>query len=1047
VAADNDQPGCRDAPCESGQEQCNGADIQRCSADRTRFDTIATCETRGLCNDDNNRAASCDPPVCQRGPLSGTEFRCQGLTLQRCNDQFTGFDTLKDCATPGLCNAGLGLNGCQPPVCAPGQTRCSGDFLQVCNSQRTGFDNLERCAGGTCDSNAGRCSDPCIVGTARCNNQGQLEECRDRLVGRQVTALCPSPQLCDPVARACRQPPAGCTADGVHQCVRQGANTLLQVCADGRSRFNTVDTCTGGEVCDPNNAAPNQNVCDACAQNSQPTCVGNELVTCSADGLTPSRVICPNGCQEVANGPDRCRSCALGSATCDGAGLLVCVSSGATGEFRERRACTTPGTCQSTLAACNANGTGQNCSCAPGVCTAGQRDCRGNQPVKCADDLLSFVNDGASCGTRICFPRPGSTEHPAGTCGCRPGEDVQCVGGILQTCTPTGTFEPDPRFVRGGVLCLPGPNGTGQRALGCNGNTLRDDTCSFGCSVEKGCAECDSSFKPVCDGVSSRTVCNGGEILEGQACVSTASNPCVETLCASGACNPNAPREDGTPCGSGGRCENGVCASCGDGVINGDEQCDTDVALGCPTGQVGSIPCMNCQRVNQCRTPTCEDGIRDPGEACQPGDPAQNCPMGQTGSIPCVACQRVNQCRAPSCEDGIRDPGEACQPTDAAQTCPAGQVGSIPCVNCQRVNQCRTPSCEDGIRDPGEACQPGDAAQNCPAGQTGSIPCVDCQRVNQCTRVPSCADGIPDPGEGCQPGDAALACAAGQTGSIPCVDCQRVNQCSRVPSCADGIPDPGEACQSGDPALSCPDGQTGSIPCVSCQRVNQCTRVPSCADGIPDPGEACQPGDAPQGCPDGQTGSIPCVNCQRVNQCTAVRVPSCADGIPDPGEACQPGDAAQGCPMGQTGSIPCVNCQRVNQCTAVRVPTCEDGIPDPGEACQPGDGPQDCPPGQQGAIICQNCQRVSQCTDVPAPGMGNGGPGMGNGNGGPGMGNGNGNAGNGNGNAGNGNGNAGNGNGNPGNGNGNPGNGNGNGNAGNGDDQGGGNPGRGNQDG
>ena len=117
VAADNGTPedGCEDAPCAPGEDQCNGPQIQRCLLDQTGFENVgAPCETRGLCNDDG-AVAFCQAPVCQRGPLSGTEFRCEGAALRRCNDQHTGYDTINTCATAGLCNAGLGFAGCQPP--------------------------------------------------------------------------------------------------------------------------------------------------------------------------------------------------------------------------------------------------------------------------------------------------------------------------------------------------------------------------------------------------------------------------------------------------------------------------------------------------------------------------------------------------------------------------------------------------------------------------------------------------------------------------------------------------------------------------------------------------------------------------------------------------------------------------------------------------------------------------------------------------------------------------------------------------------------------
>src|SRR5690606_3418264 len=49
VAADNGtaEDGCEDAPCDPGEEQCNGPQIQRCLPDQTGFENVgAPCETR-----------------------------------------------------------------------------------------------------------------------------------------------------------------------------------------------------------------------------------------------------------------------------------------------------------------------------------------------------------------------------------------------------------------------------------------------------------------------------------------------------------------------------------------------------------------------------------------------------------------------------------------------------------------------------------------------------------------------------------------------------------------------------------------------------------------------------------------------------------------------------------------------------------------------------------------------------------------------------------------------------------------------------------------
>src|SRR6185436_11182925 len=166
VLADQGQAGCRDAPCEAGQMQCNGAQIQVCRDDRTGLDNSgAPCESAALCNADDPLNAVCDEPLCRRGATSGNEFHCEGKELQRCNESLTVYDTIQTCVTAALCDATQRANGCKQPVCQPGGHACNNGFLQTCNADQAGFDNTENCGSqAQCDANAGRCADPCEPG-------------------------------------------------------------------------------------------------------------------------------------------------------------------------------------------------------------------------------------------------------------------------------------------------------------------------------------------------------------------------------------------------------------------------------------------------------------------------------------------------------------------------------------------------------------------------------------------------------------------------------------------------------------------------------------------------------------------------------------------------------------------------------------------------------------------------------------------------------------------------------------------------------------------
>jgi hypothetical protein len=556
VLADQGQAGCRDAPCEAGQMQCNGAQIQVCREDRTGLDDAgAPCESAALCNADDPANAFCEPPVCHRGATAGDEFHCEGAQLQRCNESLSLYDTIQTCVTAALCDASQRQNGCKTPACQPGQHACKGGFLQTCNADQTAFDNTENCGSqAQCDANAGRCADPCEPGTNRCNNPtGDLETCRDRLTGWQPIADCPNVALCDLANNRC-----DICLGGQFSCAD---NQLRQCSADGGtfSRQNIPPECAAL----PNNQGVGIRGCQ-----------NNQVV------VNPCQFGCTNG---------RCHECNPGDTQCVGNGQI-------------RR--------------CGDDGFyGAPTSCSNGNACDGVETCQNNQ---CVRGQAPNCNDGNPCTNDTCNPTAGCQFPPVAnrtTCDPPSGTLETCSNGNRQV-TACGTLGCAP----GSTVCnnCNASVCNGNQFTPCNGgrfgatvtcNDTDGNVCTgVACDPQRGCVTTPLSGISCSDG----NACNGNETCQNGAC----SNP-PDVACPNlGECRTNTCNPQTGACvagnANGGRCANNT-GTCQGGACVPDAECSATRA--CPNGEFcvngNCVACRNagdCNDSNACTTDACSNG-------------------------------------------------------------------------------------------------------------------------------------------------------------------------------------------------------------------------------------------------------------------------------------------------------------------------------------------------------------------------------------------------------------------------------------------------------
>jgi cysteine-rich repeat protein len=600
---------------------------------------IAVCDASGQCAEGTKpdgtpaaqqTAGDCKKKVCSAGALTDED------------DDTDLPDDGNDC-TDDVCASGVPQNPVKPidTPCGPGGASfCDGNGkCAVCTkpSQCPGQDT--ECQVRTCD--AGQCGTKNTAKGTPVASQ-TMGDCQQNVCdGNGAVTMVPDAADPEDDGNACTtdecagvittHPPvptgtpcgAGLQCDGMGDCV------TCTVAADcGVPANPCLDaTCVGGAcgtvpkadgtACDDGSACTQSDTCvaGACTGSSPVVCTAQDQChdagTCNpADGTCDNPPKADGAACDDGNGCTQSDTCQSG--TCAAGSPITCMA---------LDQCHVAGTCNPATGMCSnptkPNGTACNdgdlCTqmdaCLAGVCT-------GNNPVQCV--AQDQCHDAGTCNpaTGTCSKPPKADGAPcndgqlcttgdacvAGVCA---GSPVQCTPlnqcHVAGTCNPaTGTCS-NP-LKSNGTVCDDG-NGCTQTDTCQNGNCVGSnpivcqplDQCHNAGTCLAATGMCTNPNKP------NGTVCNDGngctqtDTCQTGICKGTSPVVCMalDQCHTAGTCDPmtgmctNPTKPDGSMCtlaGQAALCSGGVCAICGNGVIEGAEQCDdgnTTLCDGC----------------------------------------------------------------------------------------------------------------------------------------------------------------------------------------------------------------------------------------------------------------------------------------------------------------------------------------------------------------------------------------------------------------------------------------------------------------------------------
>jgi hypothetical protein len=373
--ADNEQTcyggECRDVICTGAF--CQDGNAWSCVDEGTAAQLNETCSVSEYCVD-----GYCHFDKCTAG-----QAVCSAGIATTCNADGSGVEAGgTDCSATGkICENGV----CVPKVCNPSTYYCSGGNPQLCNSTGTAASRqTDTCAPSEyCKTGEYYCQyDICTAGAKLCNGS-VATTCNAEGSGPAANGT-----DCAATGKVCHEGTCLPKVCNPNEYFCQSGNSYL--CGSTGATSSLNDTCLASEYCKVGSYYCPADACTA----STPTCNGDNLSTCAADGSGPADAGTSCGAGKTCfNGACKAVICTPDALQCSGGNVQRCTDKGTVWSAYQTCAATTY---------CNELAT--PIACSPDICAPSGNACNGEKLATCDVDGGHFSATSTNCATtnKVC---------------------------------------------------------------------------------------------------------------------------------------------------------------------------------------------------------------------------------------------------------------------------------------------------------------------------------------------------------------------------------------------------------------------------------------------------------------------------------------------------------------------------------------------------------------------------------------------------------------------------------------------------------------------